>query len=173
MVKTNMLATNPYEPPADFADPRLAPDFAPADWPLCNGAPAPPFADADLHHRRCIEFLARFYELNRRTQQLYHARQTGAMAATVAACLAALGDATKVLEALEDRYAAIGFFGEPSMADLHYADIRFTRPQVPRSFPAPVTISSQFAIPGLEDLPPEELVGTPTIVRWTRGKAHS
>ena len=70
------------------------------------------------------------------------------------------------LEALEDRYAPIGFFGEPIMKGLRYQNIVFVRPELPRLYPRASMLSSHFAIPGLEKIPASELRGPVKVFRF-------
>src|SRR5689334_13266430 len=104
-----------FEPSPDFVDPRLRPGFDRACWPLCNGKAAPPPHSPDLHERRCLEFMAAFYQLNVLNKGLLAARKAGAAQRRIKALLDKTASATTALEALEDRYAPIGFFGEPVM----------------------------------------------------------
>lgn len=159
-----------FEPPPDFSDPRLDSDFHPEHWPQCNGGAAPPLGTADLHERRCIEFLAAFYKINILNNQLFHARTNAATDADARILLNEIAAATSALENLEDRYAPIGFFGEPVMAGISYQNILFVRPELPRILPQAASVSSHIAIPGLEEIPESELQGQVTIRRWNHGK---
>ena len=162
-----MSTPTPYEPPADFADPRLAPDLQTDFWPRCNGGEPPPFAAADRHERRCIEFLAGYYQVNVLNQRLLTARASGAAEAEIRSLLDAVQEATDVLDALEDRYAAVGFFGEPAKMDgAFYRDVTFVRPEMPRMHPEPSSHSAHVRIPGLEEIPESELRGPVRVLRW-------
>lgn len=156
------------EPSEDFADPRLAGDFQARHWPLCDGAVAPPAGAADLHERRCLEFLAAYYRINYANGAVLDAHPP-----EQASARAELAAAMQALEELEDRYAPIGFFGDPVMNDVFYADIRFVRPELSRRQAPASTASSFLAVPGLTNLPSAELQGQPTIRRWSHGEAHS
>jgi hypothetical protein len=158
------------EPPADFADPRLDKDFDATAWPLCNGIAAPAPGAADLYERRCLEFLATYYRLNRLNQRLLAARNKRAGKERIRSILSAINKSVRALEKMEDRYAPIGFYGEPVMAGVFYRDIAFARPDSPRIYPSPASYSSQIAIPGLEDIPASELRGTARIIRFGHGK---
>src|SRR5689334_11133240 len=114
-----------FEPGSDFVDPRFAPDFDAGAWPLCNGAAAPPPGASDLYERRCLDFLASYYRLNVLNRQLLEARQQSARKEKIRSILSALNKAAKALEKLEDRYAPIGFFGEPVMDGVFYRDLAF------------------------------------------------
>ena len=158
-----------FEPPVGFMDPRLAEGFQVRYWPLCDGRDAPTFATADLHERRCIQFLAAFHRLNVLNAGLFEARQRGAPSTEIRAALENIAAAAAALEKLEDHYAAIGFFAEPSMEGVTYRDVQFVRPEVPKMFPCAASISSHIRVPGLEDLPPEELRGEVTLRQWRYG----
>ena len=166
----NTVAATQFEPPADFADPRCQPDFETAHWPLCNGEPAPPSGSPGLHERRCIEFLAAFYHLNVLNGRLLHARQNGVPEEAIRSLLKAIDTAMAGLETMEDRYAPIGFFGEPVMDGIRYANVVFARPELPRIYAKPSPVSSHIAVPGLDEIPLSELRGPVNIVRWDHGK---
>ncbi len=152
------------DPSPDFLDPRLTPEFQPAHYPLCNSLPAPDPATSDRHERRCLEFLAAYYAVN-----IAQARVAETQSPAERAVLHA---ALEALEAIEDRYAPIGFFGEPVMDGLSYRDLHFARPELPRIYQPASTLSSHIAIPGLEDIPLSELTGPVTTTRWTHGETH-
>src|SRR5687767_9290107 len=103
------------EPSPSFVDPRLQRGFKPKHWPSCNGQPAPLPGATDLHDRRCIEFLAAYYQLNLLNSRLLQARKKRADQKAIRSILANIDRAATSLEKLEDRYAPIGFFGEPAM----------------------------------------------------------
>jgi hypothetical protein len=157
------------EPSLDFVDPRLRRGFQPACWPKCNGRAAPAHS-RDLHERRCVEFLAAFYHLNVLNKGLLAARRVRAPQGRIKALLRKLAEANSALEALEDRYAPIGFFGEPVMKGIRYHNIIFRRPELPRLQPKASTLSSYFAIPGLDKIPASELRGPVKIFRFGHGK---
>jgi hypothetical protein len=156
------------EPSGDFVDPRGQRGFQLAAWPLCNGTHAPPTGASDLYERRCLEFLARYYQLNLLNQRLLAARQKKGSQAKTRSILSQIARVTDALEKLEDRYAPIGFFGEPVMDGVFYRDITFVRPELPRIFPS--MQSSHIAIPGLEEIPQSELRGPAKIFRFGHGK---
>jgi hypothetical protein len=159
-----------FEPPADFADPRKRRDFDPRHWPTCNGQPAAEWAGADLHQRRCIEFLAAYYRLNCLNNRLLAARKKKVSKGKIQTLLAEINAATTALEKLEDRYAPVGFYGEPSLEGVFYRDIAFVRPELPRILPKHSPQSSHVAIPGLEEIPAEELRGPVRVIRFGHGK---
>ncbi len=165
-----MSAPNQLQPAPDFADPRLLADFQPEQWPLCNGAPAPAPDAPDLHDRRCLEFLAAFYRLNILNSRLLAERTRRGSAASVQSLLLEIETATSALEELEDRYAPIGFFGEPVMEGIRYTDITFVRPELPRIYPKVSSVSSHIAIPGLDEIPESELRGPVKVTRWSHEK---
>jgi hypothetical protein len=150
---------SPFRPSALFVDPRTRSDFQPEHWPLCNGHEAPPFAAADLHQQRCLEFLAAYYEVNCRHDALRTARAMEPGAPEIQRHLDLVAAALEEVDALEDRYAAIGFYGEPVMEGFFYRSIHFHRPELPRLSSPSVMISSHLAIPGLDEIPVEELRG--------------
>ena len=154
-----------FAPPDSFVDPRTQEGFQPACWPLCNDEDAPPSGATDLHERRCVEFLAAYYEVNCRNAALLAARDS-AQSDAVNACLAAVESALLALDELEDRYTPIGFYGEPKMDGVFYRSIGFHRPELPRLFPQPSNLSSHIAVPTFADIPAEELQGPITITRW-------
>src|SRR5437763_216288 len=73
-MKSGMSLKFSLEPPAHFTDPRLKSGFNPGLWPLCNGTAGPEPGTMDLYERRCLEFLAVYYRLNRLNDQLRQAR---------------------------------------------------------------------------------------------------
>ncbi len=165
-----MSSTTAFEPPPDFIDPRRQPDFLLEHWPLCNGQAAPPADTCDLHERRCLEFLGYFYQLNLLNSQLFVARTASASSDVLKSLLAQIATVTQALESLEDRYAPIGFFGDPIMEGFRYSDIVFVRPELPRIYPNASALSSCIAIPGLDEIPASELQGTARILRFGHGK---
>jgi|SRR5215831_3300459 len=165
-----MQTPSNLEPSPHFKDPRLRPGFERACWPRCNGKAAPRPDSADLHERRCLEFLAAFYQLNVLNKRLQAARKARASQRRIRALLDKIAAATAALEALEDRYAPIGFFGEPVMKGMRYHDIVFVRPELPRLQPKASALSSHFAIPGLDKIPASELRGPVKILRFGHGK---
>ena len=96
------------------------------------------------------------------------ARRKAAPTAKIKSVLAEIQTAISELERLEDRYAPIGFFGEPIMDGVFYRDIKFSRPELPRILPA--MHSSHIAIPGLQEIPASELRGPVKIIRFGNGK---
>jgi hypothetical protein len=168
-----MPSPQTFEPPPDFVDPRLLPGFQRTSWPLCNGDAAPPPGTEDSYQRRCVEFLAAFYELNVLNKELLAVRKAGASQRRIKGLLDKIAAATRALEALEDRYAPIGFFGEPVMKGMRYYDIVFVRPQLPRLQPKASRLSSHFAVPGLDKIPASELQGPVKIYRFRHGKVDS
>jgi len=166
--RKNVAVATQLKPPPNFRDPRLRHNFDPAAWPLCNGSPGPPCGASDLHERRCIEFLAAYYELNRLNRQLLAARQRGSTEQRIRSLVLKVNKAMVFVEKLEDRYAPVGFFGEPMMKGVFYRDIAFIRPALPLVYPA--LQSSHIAIPGLGDIPPGELRGKVKIRRFRHGK---
>jgi len=159
----------PCAPSAQFADPRQQPGFRRDDWPLCNGKEAPCWEKADLHERRCLEFLAAFYSLNVLQADLLTAHQAGARE-KASGILAKIQQATRALEALEDHYAPIGFYGDPVMDGMRYHDIRFVRPSLPSIYGSKSSVSSCFAIPGLDEIPVTERQGQLRVWRRNHGK---
>ena len=159
-----------FEPAPDFADPRLQPGFQSEHWPLCSGDAAPPPDAVHLHERRCIEFLAAYYLLNVLNARLLAARTDGAPEPVTRGLLQEIDAATVALEILEDRYAPIGFFGEPLMDGIAYRSIAFVRPEFPRIYPRASTLSSHVAVPGLEEIPESELRGPIKVIRLGHGK---
>jgi len=168
MKKTFTKAT--FQPAADFVDPRLRPGFKPRLWPRCNGEAAPAPRARGLYERRCLEFLAAFYRLNLANQRLLDARKARAAGKVVKSRLAAVATSTADLEVLEDRYAPIGFFGEPLMDGILYQDIIFARPEVPKHYPQVRIQTMVFQIPGLEDIPKSELRGRAKIRHFGHAK---
>lgn len=165
-----MSTPSAFEPAPDFVDPRGQPDFASEHWPLCNGQRAPATDKCDLHERRCLEFLAFFYRLNALNDQLLAARTAAASNDVIKSLLDQISVVTQELEATEDRYAPIGFFGDPVMEGIKYRDILFVRPELPRIYSPASALSSCIAIPGLEDIPASELQGPARILRFGHGK---
>jgi hypothetical protein len=158
------------EPSPDFRDPRLRPDFERACWPLRNGKPAPRRNSQDLYDRRCLEFLAAYYQLNFLNNRLQASRKARVSQHRIRALLDKIASATAALEALEDHYAPIGFFGEPVMKGIRYQNIIFVRPELPRLHQKASTLSSHFAIPDLDKIPASELRGPVKIFRFAHGK---
>lgn len=164
-----MSTSTTLAPPEDFVDPRQLPGFAPSHWPLCNGAEIP-VRPADLHERRCLEFLALFYRLNQLNSELLAARAAEAPEDVIRQLLEQVGAATARVEQAEDRYAPVGFFPEPLMDGIRYADIKFVRPELPRIYSQPHSQCAHIRIPGLEDIPAEELRGPMRILHFGHGK---
>jgi hypothetical protein len=169
-MKTTMRKPLKFEPSPEFVDPRLRPGFEAACWPQCNGAPAPPPDSPGLHEQRCLEFLTAFYHLNVLNRRLQAMRKARAPQRRIKPLLDKIASATAALEALEDRYAPIGFFGEPVMKGIRYQNIIFVRPELPRLHPRASTLSSHFAIPGLDKIPASELRGPVKVFRFGYGK---
>src|SRR5688572_10163258 len=128
LISMNARKQPNFEPPSDFVDPRSQRGFKASAWPLCNGASAPDQDTSDPYERRCIEFLAYYYKLNLLNQRLLAARKSKSSAAKIRSILSGIAKVTSALEKLEDRYAPIGFFGEPVMDGIFYRDIVFVRP---------------------------------------------
>lgn len=168
----NAMDSKPFllEPPPDFVDPRLTRSFEPEHWPTCNGKPGPPPATLDLYEKRCVEFLAAYYELNRLNVRLLHARKNRASQKEVRALLAKIARKSTALEKLEDRYAPVGFFGDPVMNGIFYRDVAFTRPELPKIYTPAASQSSHIAISGLELIPSAELRGPVRILRFHHAK---
>jgi hypothetical protein len=158
-----------FAPPADFADPRLQADFDPRDWPLCNGEGAPSSGTADLYERRCLQFLALYYQLNRLHRRLIAVRENASGGKRVRALLAEINRILQALESLEDEYAPIGFFGEPVMDGVFYADISFVRPGLPPRSRNSTSYTRNVCVPGLENLPASELRGVLTVTHFEDG----
>jgi hypothetical protein len=159
-----------FEPPESFVDPRTLAGFQSGHWPACDGHDGPAIGTQDRHERRCIEFLAAYYQINCRHAELAMARGSGAADEELRVRLAAVEAALRELDELEDRYAPVGFYGEPQMNGLHYQSISFYRPELPRVLPEASSISSHLAVPGLGEFPKEELDGPVVVTRWTYGK---
>lgn len=147
------------------ADPRIAPGFKPEWWPRFNGGEAPVSGVEDAHERRCLVVLCLYYEWNRWSAAM--AGESGAVREGIEARLRAIEAA---VEAFEDRYAAVGFFGEPEMEGGLCRNVEFVRPVAPPMGPECRVESSLIAVPGLEDLPETELRGPARVVRWTHGE---
>ena len=154
-----------FEPPADFVDPRTERVFQSKFWPRCNGKKAPSPKASDIHDRRCIEFLAAFYRINILQSKLLLARRFSRKAQAVR-LQGKISEAFAALERLEDRYAPIGFFGEPEMRGIYYWNIEFLRPSRPKGLPDAPQFSSHFAVPGLGNMPKRELKGRVRILRY-------
>ena len=165
-----MHAVSSFEPSPGFVDPRTTGDFRANLWPSRTGAPDPPIGSENLHDCRCIEFLAVYYLVNCRHDELIAARNRNASEDEIAARLKNAADAVQAVDDLEDRYAPIGFYGEPTMDGAFYLSIGFNRPEVPRTLSEPSTESSHVAIPGLEALPAEEFRGPVVITHWRHGE---
>ena len=77
--------------------------------------------------------------------------------------------ARQLIEALEDRYAPLGFYGEPIFEGGLCRDVGILRPGLPGLLSDAASLSSQFAIPGFDELPLNELNGPPILRRWSHG----
>lgn len=165
-----MLAATLHHSAESFVDPRLEADFQSALWPAVGGCRLPAWPEADPHERRCLEFLAACYRVNvcraRWLAACGEPTDTGAVEPKARQLVAAMA----ALENLEDRYAPVGFLGDPRMADGFYREVIFVRPALPRVGSAPSSSSSHLAIPGLEFLPARELRGAIRVVRRSHGK---
>jgi hypothetical protein len=151
---------NPHQllPDDRFSDPRAEPDFCLALWPLCNGTILPSLS-LDSHDQRCLELVTAYYRLN---QHLSLPEGSPSKADHVA-------QTRRAIDQLEDRYAPLGFYGEPIFENGLCRDVGIIRPGLPRFLSEASSLSSQFAIPGLDELPSEELTGPPIIRRWPHG----
>src|SRR4029453_5012907 len=165
-----MHTASPFEPSDAFVDPRTADGFRAQFWPSRTAEDDPAIGADDRHERRCIEFLAAYYEVNCRQKELMDARATGASESEIATRLKAVADAIEAVDKLEDRYAPVGFYGEPKMDGVFYRSIGFNRPELPRILSPASNQSSHIAVPGLDDLPAEALQGPVVITRWNNGK---
>jgi hypothetical protein len=165
-----MQPASQFEPPQSFVDPRSVDEFRENLWPARTGEEPPPIGTTDRHERRCIEFLAAYYTVNCRQADLLAARKQGASESEIALRLKTVSDAIDAVDRLEDRFSPVGFYGEPTMDGVFYRSIGFNRPEVPRILSPPGTHSSHIAIPGLNDIPAEELRGPVVITRWNHGK---
>lgn len=145
-------------PPDRLRDPRAEGDFCPALWPLCNGTILPSMS-RDLHERRCLELISAYYELN---------RQLALPEATNSTC-DGVAQARRAITELEDRYAPLGFYGEPIFESGVCRDVGILRPGLPVQHSENASLSSQFVIPGLDELPTHELSGPPVLRRWSHG----
>jgi len=121
-----------FEPPESFVDPRTEDEFQSCHWPHCNEKDAPPVGTLDRHERRCVEFLTAYYRINCRQGELEVARKRSSSPEEIQQRLASVEAALEELDRLEDRYAPVGFYGEPKMCGVFYSDIRFCRPELPR-----------------------------------------
>jgi len=164
------MAGNAFRPSSDFVDPRLRRGFDPECWPLCNGGDSPRPAARNLHERRCIEFLAAFYRVNLENRRLLEFRKARASQRQIRHQIVRVAAATAALEALEDRYAPIGFFGEPVMDGIRYKCIHFFRPERSKVPPRPAIVVKEFSVPGLKDIPKSELRGPVKVIRLVHGK---
>lgn len=167
--KTKKPAQPPQKTPR-FVDPRTKSDFQARHWPLCNGHEAPPTGSTDPHDCRCIEFLTAYYEVNCRHAEHQEALASGAPKSEIDKRLAAIAAALEAVDALEDRYITIGFYGDPVMDGVMYRDIQFEHPAGPMAQPETQSVSLRVAVPGLEEIPASELVGEPQVVRFENGK---
>ncbi len=166
-----MAAPDRYRPAADFQDPRFRPGFIPELWPLCDGQPTPISGDPDLHERRCLEFLSAYYQVNVLVFRLNQARGHPAAEALQEPILRNITQATQALDDLEDRYAPIGFYGEPTTsADGIHQDVHFLRPGLNPSSASASSLGSHVTVPGLNELPSSELLGPIQVIRWRHGK---
>lgn len=149
-------------PRNNVLDPRMGVAFCPDYWPLCNGKALPAYS-SDPFDLRCLELLAAYYQLNLARKRI--AEGSGSVEN--------LAVATEALATIEDRYSPIGFFGEPVWEGGFVRDIRVVRPGLEGLLSKAASLSSQFAIPGLEQIPEAELLGEAKIRRWSHGKMDS
>ncbi|HTG45593.1 MAG TPA: hypothetical protein VK633_13805 [Verrucomicrobiae bacterium] len=161
------------EPSIDYSDPRLAEDFQACCWPSCNGGSAPPVGTLDLQERRCLEFLTAYYHLNCANRAITDLRNETVSSVHLQSRRFNFAAALQALENLEDRYAPIGFYGEPVMTEeAFYKDIHFVRPELRHPGGTPL-VGPFLAIPGLDQIPSSELQGDAAIYRWSHEEAHS
>lgn len=149
----------------DPGDPRTKPGFRPEWWPKCDGGEAPAPETEDAHERRCLGVLALYYQRNR-----WNSVQPEGSGFSADAMASKVREVDAALEAFEDRYAAIGFFGEAEMDGDLCRNVTFVRPTAPRMGPECRMESSSIAIPGLDEIPASELRGVVRVVRWSHGK---
>jgi hypothetical protein len=150
-------------------DPRLKRGFKPELWPLCNGQPALAPGASDPFDRRCLEFLAAYYQLNVLNIELLALRKKGTKTAG-SRTLGKIDATTRKLEKLEDHYAPIGFFGEPVTEGILYRNIIFVRPKPPSLAPSVKQQSAIIPVPGLRNIPKSELRGRPRVFRFGYAK---
>lgn len=100
----------------DFiADPRMGRCAPEANqMPACDGGPWPEIGATGAIERQQIEFLAAYSHLNRLHDYLKDVRASG-LRENEGPILAGLERAINLRDELEDRYAPIGFYGEPVM----------------------------------------------------------
>lgn len=159
-------------PDDTFRDPRGEAGFDAACWPLLNGSAIPTLtAESSLHERRCVELLASYYRINRCNAALLQAREANEAKADKSAIDRLLDQVDQVLQAhdaLEDRYAPIGFYGEPEMEDVFYRNINVHQPGLPRLRQEGMAsvASAHVQVPGLAFIPASEWKGRITIERW-------
>jgi len=146
-------------PKGNFRDPRMEPGFCPECWPLCNGEVFP-ILRSDPHDRRCLELLVAYYQLNLVQKRILDGN--GDPAELLAA--------TEAIAAIEDAYSPIGFWGEPVLEGLFVRDIRVVRPGLANHLSLTASLSSQFLIPGIEQIPGTELTGQAQVRLWRHGE---
>ncbi len=146
-------------PKSNFRDPRMESGFCPECWPSCNGR-ALPILSSDPHDQRCLELLAAYYRLNLVQQRIADGK--GGPADPL--------EATQAIAVIEDCYSPIGFFGEPVWDGAFVRDVRVVRPGLANLLSMTASHSSQFTVPGLEQIPEIELMGQAQVRRWSHGE---
>jgi len=111
--------------PEHIGDPRRESDFQARHFPLCDGGEPPPIGSTDRIARRKLQFLAAYYRLNCLYDRLSSIR-AGRSQESEAQVLQALKLAVAQRDQLELFYEAEGFWGEPIMNGMVYANVEFT-----------------------------------------------
>jgi len=140
-----------FLPSASWRDPRLKRNFVPCCFPLCEGKDAPAEEANGPIARRKLEFVAAYYQINLAYDRLAAAPETKREAA-----VRKLNAALSARDALEDRYAPIGFLAEPHLEGVHCVNLTFMHaPPTPLDS---ISLSSEFSISPPISIPADALV---------------
>ena len=110
------------------SDPRDHPDFRREYYPLADGKEPPPADLSDTNDIRKVEFLNIYYRMNTLCAELIELRQSerNAIGERENEVLQAIEACMADRDALEDKYAPIGFLGEPEMEDVFVTNLKFS-----------------------------------------------
>jgi hypothetical protein len=117
------------KPGTRLPDPRKAPDFHADFYPTANGKATPPARSTDANHKLVLEFLAAYYEINRRYARLSRIRAQRPSAnrqRRERESLTEIEAALRHRDELEDRYTPHGLVAEPVMKNGFAVDLQFT-----------------------------------------------
>ena len=126
-----------------ITDPRLLSDFDPALYPQCDEVAAPSPYEVGVSALRKLEFLAAYYEINRRHQALLSVRASKGGPVEERSALQAIERALLARDGLEDKYTPLGVAATPVFEKGFVKSVNFVQPAPP---PAASSLSMLFAV---------------------------